>query len=129
MVDIDHFKKVNDTWGHQAGDAILFQVAQTIQRSVIPEGIVCRYGEEIIVFFLKTGLEECLPRVELLRRDIEKLKVSFNQEKLSVTVSCGLACRMDSAETMAQVIERADKALYQAKDNGRNQVRVEASKR
>jgi diguanylate cyclase (GGDEF)-like protein len=124
MVDIDHFKKVNDTHGHQAGDAILYSVAQTIQRTVVPEGIACRYGgEEIAVFFPRTTDKQTLACMERVREAVAKTNTPVGRKKLSVTVSCGVSCRDRSDQSIEQVMAAADKALYRAKKGGRNQVK------
>lgn len=125
MVDIDHFKKVNDTYGHQTGDRVLFTVAQTISREVVPEGVLCRYGgEELAVFFPQKKAKEVKTVLESVRKAVENAKVGAKKKQLSVTVSCGISCREDGAQSIASVIASADKALYRAKSGGRNQVRV-----
>jgi diguanylate cyclase (GGDEF)-like protein len=125
MIDIDHFKKVNDTYGHQAGDQVLHSVAQTILREVVPDGIACRYGgEEIAVFFPKKEAKEVAKVMEEVRAAIERTKVATRKKKLSVTVSIGVSHRGDVSQTIIDVIHAADKALYRAKGNGRNQVKT-----
>lgn len=129
MIDIDHFKNINDTYGHQAGDRVLFNVAQTIQQEVVPGGIVCRYGgEEIAVFFPGKQTKKIAPIMERVRAKIENMKVGGGRKNLSVTVSCGIAHRNKASQSISDVVHNADKALYSAKRNGRNQVRT-ASKR
>jgi diguanylate cyclase (GGDEF)-like protein len=124
MIDIDHFKKVNDTHGHQAGDRILFSVAQTIQKMVVPEGVVCRYGgEELIVFFEERAGRDIVPLAQRLCQTIEATETSWKHERIGVTVSIGLSDRKFARQPLAHVVHAADKALYIAKDNGRNQVR------
>jgi diguanylate cyclase (GGDEF)-like protein len=124
MVDIDFFKKVNDTWGHGAGDRVLIGVARTIQREVVPEGVLCRYGgEELAVFFPKRESNYILPIMENVRKAIESLRVPVGQKKtISVTISCGVSHRKCSAQGIMEVIQAADKALYKAKESGRNRV-------
>ncbi len=125
MVDIDHFKSVNDTHGHQAGDKVLHSVAQVIQNEVIPEGIACRYGgEEIIIFFPGKTSKEMKDTLENVREAIEGTKVQTKKKKLNVTVSIGYSCRDDLSQTIMDVINTADKALYKAKSGGRNQLKV-----
>jgi diguanylate cyclase (GGDEF)-like protein len=124
MVDIDHFKSVNDTYGHQAGDHVLQGVAQTILREVVPDGVVCRYGgEEIAVFFPRKDTRAVVPIMENVRTAIAQLKVPTRRKKLSVTVSCGVAHRKELGQSIIDVIHAADKALYRAKKGGRNQVK------
>ncbi len=125
MVDIDHFKSVNDTHGHQAGDQVLYTVAQTICREIVPEGVVCRYGgEEIVVFFPQKDIAKTAPLVENMRQAIEKTKTKTAKKTLGVTVSCGISCREEAAQNIIDVIQAADKALYKAKEGGRNQVKM-----
>lgn len=125
MVDIDHFKKVNDSYGHQAGDKVLYSVAQCILREVIPEGIACRYGgEEIIVFFPNKRTKDISPIMQNVRKSVQRTKVPWKRKKLSVSVSCGISHRESSAQTIMDVIHSADKALYRAKKGGRNQVKT-----
>jgi diguanylate cyclase (GGDEF)-like protein len=125
MVDIDHFKKVNDTYGHQAGDAVLVNVAQTIGKVVVPDGVVCRYGgEEMAVFFPQMASKEALPVMERVREAIEKMKTVTRKKTIKVTVSCGISHREERSQPIMDVIHAADKALYRAKEGGRNQVRV-----
>jgi diguanylate cyclase (GGDEF)-like protein len=124
MVDIDYFKKVNDTWGHGAGDRVLIGVAQTIQREVVPEGVLCRYGgEELAIFFPKKESKYILPIMENARKAIESLRIPVGPKKtISVTISCGISHRKCSTQRIMEVIQAADKALYRAKESGRNQV-------
>jgi diguanylate cyclase (GGDEF)-like protein len=138
MVDIDHFKKVNDTYGHQAGDMVLYAVAQAICREVVPDGTVCRYGgEEIVIFFPQKTMKQAEPLVENVRAAIEKMKTrtgKAGKKTLSVTVSCGVSCKEWPETPIIDVIHAADKAMYRAKEGGRNQVRIskiagEASKK
>jgi diguanylate cyclase (GGDEF)-like protein len=125
MVDIDRFKKVNDTYGHQAGDKVLYQVAQVILREVIPDGIACRYGgEEIIIFFPNKKTKKITPIIENVRAAIESMKVPTKRKKLSVTVSCGISCREVITQSIMDVIHTADKALYRAKKAGRNRIKT-----
>jgi diguanylate cyclase (GGDEF)-like protein len=125
MVDIDHFKKVNDTYGHQAGDRVLFTVAQIILREVIPDGIACRYGgEEIIIFFPNKRTRDIVAVLQNLRKAIEHTKIPWNKKKLSVTISVGVSHRDTAAQSIMDVINAADKALYKAKKGGRNQIKT-----
>ncbi len=125
MVDIDHFKSVNDTHGHQAGDQVLYAVAQAIQREVVPDGTVCRYGgEEMVIFFPQLSARDVGPIVEKVRASIEAMKVRTRSKTLSVRVSCGVSARESVSQSVIDVIHAADKALYKAKKEGRNQVRT-----
>jgi diguanylate cyclase (GGDEF)-like protein len=125
MVDIDHFKSVNDTHGHQAGDQVLYTVAQTICREVVPDGVVCRYGgEELIIFFPKKPVTRAAPVVETLRQVIGRTKTKVGKKVLGVTVSIGLSCREEQEQSITEVIKAADKALYRAKEAGRNRLKI-----
>jgi diguanylate cyclase (GGDEF)-like protein len=125
MVDIDHFKQVNDTYGHQAGDTILYQTAQAIREEVIPEAIVCRYGgEEIVVFFKKTGTNEAARIMERVRARIEAMKTDCGRKKVTVTVSIGISHKSHPKQQIEQVVKAADKALYRAKEGGRNRIKT-----
>jgi len=125
MVDIDHFKKVNDNYGHQSGDDVLYHVAQIISKEVIPEGILCRYGgEEFAVFFPQKSGKDVKNLMEKARLTVEKTKISSGKRLLSVTVSCGISTREDFSQDMMKVLATADKALYRAKKGGRNQVKL-----
>ncbi|MBD3321644.1 MAG: diguanylate cyclase [Chitinivibrionales bacterium] len=125
MVDIDHFKKVNDTYGHQAGDIVLYNTAQTVCREVIPDGTVCRYGgEELAVFFPGKVTKDVQPTMEKVRKAVEKMKTNYKRKNIKVTLSIGVSHRYDKNQGIIDVIHAADKALYKAKKNGRNQVKT-----
>ena len=124
MIDIDHFKQVNDTHGHPAGDRVLFSIAQTIQKIVVPEGVVCRYGgEELIVFFAARTGRDIVPLAKRLCSTIEATETTWKRQRIGVTVSIGLSDRKIARQPLSHVVQAADKALYIAKENGRNQVR------
>jgi diguanylate cyclase (GGDEF)-like protein len=123
MVDIDHFKNVNDTYGHHAGDCVLYAVAQAV-RSGAGDGIACRYGgEELAVFFPQKNTAQAVAIVEKIRTTIEKIKTKVGKKTITVTVSAGVSHREEFTQPIAEVIKAADKALYTAKKKGRNQVR------
>ena len=123
MIDIDHFKRVNDTYGHLAGDQVLISVAQTLIRSLRPSDMPVRYGgEEFSVFLPGTTTKNAKVIAERIRRNMENMSISLPDGTiLQVTVSIGFAERIDN-DTVASLIDRADKALYHAKQNGRNRV-------
>ena len=124
IIDIDFFKKFNDTYGHQSGDAVLKQVASELKKNVRSTDIVCRYGgEEMSVILPNTKYEEAVSIANKLCTIIasKKCKLSGGRES-NVTISLGVSsCGIDG-DTPAQVIEAADKRLYNAKENGRNRV-------
>jgi diguanylate cyclase (GGDEF)-like protein len=128
MVDVDHFKRVNDTHGHRAGDLVLQNVAQIVDGEVSRDGVLCRYGgEELVVFFAHKTSKDVRPIMERVRQRVAKATVAFGRKRLSVTISCGISHRREMGQGIANVIEAADKALYRAKSGGRNQVKIGAS--
>lgn len=125
LIDIDFFKKFNDTYGHRAGDAVLIQVAQGLKDNVRKGDLVARYGgEEMCVLLDKTPTQEALIVAEKLVRAIEKKPFYINDGKdiVHVTISVGVATFPDHASSVPDLIEFADKGLYRAKEGGRNQV-------
>jgi diguanylate cyclase (GGDEF)-like protein len=122
MIDLDHFKQVNDTWGHQTGDQVLVAVARAVQREIIPAGVLCRFGgEELAAFFPRMDTRGILPLVERARKAVQETAVGVNRSKpVSVTVSCGVAHRKKPRQSVMEVIRLADQALYRAKEAGRN---------
>ena len=129
MIDIDFFKSVNDTHGHAAGDEVLRAVAGTIKQALRESDIPSRYGgEEFAVLLPYTHIEEAHIVGERLRKAVESSPITINQDtvdekQINVTISMGIA-EFNSEETGEELFERADKALYEAKKNGRNQVRT-----
>jgi len=123
LVDIDHFKKVNDQYGHLAGDEVLRHVATILGEQVRQVDIVGRYGgEEFIVLLDETTKETALGVAERMCGAIATSHVSYQGKLLKVTVSIGVAEIGDPEETQEQLIDRADKAMYMAKQRGRNRV-------
>ena len=129
MIDIDFFKKVNDTYGHAAGDEVLRQVAGTIKELLRESDIPARYGgEEFAILLPFTQINEAFTVGERLRKAVEETPVTIykdtiDEKQISVTISMGLA-EYDGKETGEVLFERADKALYNAKAEGRNRVKV-----
>lgn len=125
LVDLDHFKAVNDTHGHQAGDMVLQSVAAILQSHVRPFDKVYRYGgEEFLICLPNADMAQCARVLERLRRVIEASPVTLSDgTELPVTASIG-AAPMTKQRTVEQIIEKADRALYAAKEGGRNRVRV-----
>lgn len=128
MMDIDHFKKVNDTFGHKVGDSVLEFIGQTMTGSVKGRDVPARYGgEEFIVLLPATPSEGACKLAESLREQISSktLKITKTQTTIGVvTVSCGVA-EVRNDDTIDTVVDRADKALYLAKRSGRNKVMSE----
>ncbi|SDI82734.1 diguanylate cyclase (GGDEF) domain-containing protein [Frankineae bacterium MT45] len=124
LVDIDHFKSVNDVHGHQMGDTVLQSVAGLIDKSARPDDLVARYGgEEFVVILTNTTSEEAFEVAEGMR-----IKVHAQKEPLPVTISLGLA-QADDGAGLDDLVARADAALYRAKEGGRNQVVVDVPAR
>lgn len=124
IIDIDFFKKFNDNYGHQSGDAVLRQVAQELKKNVRATDIVCRYGgEEMSIILPNTKNEEAVSIANKLCSIVssKKMKLSNGRES-NVTISLGVSTFGTDGETPAQIIESADKRLYNAKENGRNRV-------
>ena len=120
MLDIDHFKRVNDNFGHQAGDSVLKQLGQLLNDAVRAGDIAARYGgEEFAVLMPNTGLDSAEILAERIRTNIQALKPLG--EKHPITISIGVA-ELKPKENIEQLISRADNALYQAKNSGRNRV-------
>tara|TARA_R110001592_G_scaffold103247_2_gene290970 strand:+ start:6907 stop:8757 length:1851 start_codon:yes stop_codon:yes gene_type:complete len=123
MVDLDHFKKVNDNHGHLAGDLSLKTVANTMYNIVQrPPDLVCRYGgEELAIILPDTDHDGAMKIAERIRHQIEHLHIKFANQKISITASLGVASFIpNNNKTPSLLIELADKALYQAKKDGRN---------
>jgi two-component system cell cycle response regulator len=126
LIDIDHFKKVNDSYGHQVGDFILSEFSKTIQENIRKYDILARYGgEEFVVILPETNTEDALLVAEKLRVIIEQTGFKDNGETYNVTASFGQACSHPTTEDNLgknTLISQADQALYEAKAKGRNQV-------
>lgn len=123
LVDIDFFKRVNDTYGHQFGDYVLSEISKLVSDSFRKTDMVCRYGgEEIAVVLTETSLENAMIPLERLREKISQHEFIYNEQKAEMTVSIGVAANHQNMKSQKDLIECADKALYQAKQNGRNQV-------
>jgi diguanylate cyclase (GGDEF)-like protein len=124
MLDLDHFKRINDTHGHLAGDAVLVNLAAILTRAVRNEDVVARFGgEELAIILRAIPLDTALQLADRLRRIVEQTATLFGGLELRATVSVGAAGYPESrAETVEELIISADKALYRAKDAGRNRV-------
>ena len=125
LIDIDFFKKFNDTYGHRAGDAVLIQVAQTLEANVRKSDLVARYGgEEMCVLLNNTAVDAAVQVAQKLVDAIaEKVfLIDDGKKKVNVTISIGVATYPIHAKTVPDLIEFADKGLYRAKEGGRNQV-------
>ena len=121
MFDIDHFKQVNDKWGHPVGDVVLRAVSKTIMDQTRETDFCARYGgEEIAVLMPLTGISNCHRIAERIRKKIEEEKIG--DQKIAVTISGGITTVNPDMKTVHDFIESADRALYQAKNDGRNRL-------
>jgi diguanylate cyclase (GGDEF)-like protein len=125
MIDLDHFKRVNDTFGHEGGDLLLRSVANILKQSVRACDVACRYGgEELIVLMPDCGLDSAAERAEAIRVAIAGLHLSYNAQVLTATASFGVAAYPACGGEPELLVQEADAALYAAKRDGRNRVVV-----
>jgi diguanylate cyclase (GGDEF)-like protein/PAS domain S-box-containing protein len=126
MLDLDHFKRLNDTFGHEAGDAVLREVGQVLREKVRRSDISCRYGgEEFVVVLPESSLAATVQRMEQIRILIKGLEIRHRDQMLSVTtVSAGIAIASEQRSTPRDLLSAADDALYAAKQAGRDRVAV-----
>jgi diguanylate cyclase (GGDEF)-like protein len=126
MIDVDHFKTFNDTFGHEAGDAVLRDLGGILQRHVRGGDIACRYGgEEFTVILPEANLEIGRQRAEILREAARELRLVHDGKSLgAVTLSLGVACFPEHGRRREHLLQTADAALYEAKNGGRNRVVV-----
>ena len=132
MIDVDHFKRVNDVHGHAAGDTVLKEIAAIIARDVRGFDLTSRYGgEEFAVVMPDTSVDIAIVVAERLRERVAATRFAVHgiAEGLQATISIGVAQSRDAGETPATLLKRADEALYEAKDRGRNRVAVAGSPR
>lgn len=130
MIDIDFFKKINDTYGHHTGDVAIEMVANTIKTSISSNDIAGRYGgEEFLVFINDTNEDLAISIAERIRLNIEKLDIEHNEYKLKCTCSIGVffMINIDNNLSLENVIELSDEALYEAKNSGRNKVVIKTN--
>lgn len=121
LCDIDHFKNVNDTYGHPFGDQVIIQVAKQLNHVVRTVDLASRIGgEEFAILLEGTGQKGAYEVAERLRRNVEELKLQFQQDWFKVTISLGIATFAEGADDGDQLLNYADKALYHAKKSGRN---------
>lgn len=124
-IDLDHFKRVNDTYGHRAGDQVLITMSELITRKIRKVDICCRYGgEEFIVVMPGANNEIGFRRAEELRQQVKQMTVHFMEDQINVTISVGVATYPDHALSMEEVIAHADTALYASKNKGRDVVSI-----
>ncbi|SFH33977.1 diguanylate cyclase (GGDEF) domain-containing protein [Desulfotomaculum arcticum] len=121
MMDIDYFKKVNDTYGHGVGDEVLRHFARVVQKAIRPDDFLARYGGEEFIVVCKASIEQAAQVAERIRKSIEKSQAKTAAGEIKITASLGIA-EFREGDTPGIVKERADQALYKAKNGGRNKV-------
>lgn len=126
MLDVDHFKKFNDSYGHDMGDYVLKELAAYLKKNTRGEDLACRYGgEEFIIILVDTETEAAARKAERMRGEIaETIAIPYLSEELHVTVSMGVATSPHHGRNINELIKAADTALYKAKENGRNRVEI-----
>jgi len=123
VFDIDHFKRINDTYGHAAGDRVLRAIAQTLDENKRTSDFLARYGgEEFVMLLPETSAQDAERLAERTREKIEQSRFQLQQKSVKVTVSAGVGELRIGQETAEELFQRADKALYFAKQDGRNRV-------
>jgi diguanylate cyclase (GGDEF)-like protein len=123
LMDVDEFKKFNDTWGHLAGDRALQLLAARLRKSVRASDLVARYGgEEFVVAFPRMDVERAVRRAEELRCELAEVPIPAGGAPRHLTLSMGVASWPADGETFDEVLAKADSRLYEAKTRGRNQV-------
>ena len=125
MMDLDYFKVVNDTYGHEAGDVVLKSLAETVTRQSRHGDFVCRYGgEEFVLVMPNIGIETARQRAGELHQTINSLNISYGVFNLTTTISMGVAVYPEHGRTKEELLRAADRAMYIAKNTGRNRVVV-----
>jgi len=130
MVDIDHFKKINDTFGHTEGDQVLCKISSLLKSSVRKKDTVARYGgEEFILILPEAGLEESFVIAERIRRLVENTPFEVGQAQVNLTLSMGISnFPSHRAKSKEELVKMADQALYEAKRGGRNKICIYSGK-
>jgi diguanylate cyclase (GGDEF)-like protein len=125
LLDLDHFKKINDEYGHPVGDLVLQEFAQRCRRSVREVDLIGRYGgEELVIFLPETNSETAMQVAERLRESVAKTPIRISDRELQITVSIGVSRRDENTLELETLIARADQAMYVAKYKGRNRVAI-----
>ena len=126
MLDIDRFKKINDTFGHKVGDDSIAALASALKKFTRKSDLLCRFGgEEFLVLLPETDINGAVAMAEKIRKEIEKLRIDIkNGTKINFTVSIGVAQMCGKNDSIEALIYRSDKALYKAKESGRNRVNI-----
>jgi diguanylate cyclase (GGDEF)-like protein len=123
MMDLDHFKRVNDTYGHEAGDQVLKALAGTLSAGNRRGDFACRFGgEEFVVVMPNIAVDVAYQRAEHLRRALNSLQIPYGTFQLSTTISIGIACYPTDGQERESILRAADRAMYAAKRAGRNHI-------
>ena len=123
MIDIDFFKKYNDTYGHQAGDLVLKRMASIFKESIRSSDYAARYGgEEFMILLPETGMDEAMQGAKRITKRLSKETFGDDKKKIPITLSMGIAAYPDHGEDPETLVNKADAALYQAKKGGRNRI-------
>lgn len=123
MIDIDHFKAINDAHGHAAGDMVLQQLSQCLRATARKEDSVCRWGgEEFLMICPGVGMQECARFAERLRKLVAQIRVPAEGKVIQITISAGVSSWSPDAKHVEQLLGQADVALYKAKNDGRNRI-------
>jgi diguanylate cyclase len=118
--DVDHFKRINDSYGHRAGDRVLRAVADCLARRIRATDFIARYGgEEFVMVLSGTQTTDAARLIDEMRESVAKIGFHFRGTPVSITISCGLSA-LRAGDTTEKAFDRADKALYAAKQKGRN---------
>jgi len=123
MIDLDHFKRVNDTYGHEAGDEVLKALATTLSEQCRRGDFACRYGgEEFVVVMPNLNTDTAYERAENIRQSLNSLQVPYGHYHLTTTISMGIACFPINGDTRESILRAADQAMYGAKEAGRDHI-------
>lgn len=124
VIDIDHFKRINDNFGHSSGDEVLKSIAETLQDSIRATDMLFRYGgEEFVILLSNSDCHKSCYIADRILASVRDINIKLRGEKLKLSVSIGLAC-LDVQDTAQTLFDRADAAMYEAKNEGRDQIKV-----
>ena len=122
LFDIDHFKKVNDTYGHLAGDFILKEVVKVARACFRSDDLFVRCGGEEFCIIVQSPIERAEKAIEVARQKIETHLFQYKEKEITVTISAGVTCQQEVDRGWKEIYDRADKLLYKAKTSGRNKI-------
>ena len=122
VIDVDHFKSINDRFGHTAGDITLQVIAKALQKSIRKSDFIARYGgEEFVLLMSETTVDNAVAPLEKLRKVIKNIPFKFKDKQIEITISVG-ATQLKKGDTPIKAFDRADDALYEAKNTGRDRL-------